>query len=284
MSVINRLPRSVSLAIGSGLGLVAWRLLSKDRYRIHRHLRLVFGGHLDHDQKRAVARSFFTNSGRNFTDVLRLRDHFKDEIMPLVEVEGLEHFEAAHRKGRGIIGVTGHLGNFELLAVAVVGLGYRCAAIARRMYEPRLDQMLVANREAHGLVNFPTTASPRKLLRWLKDGNVLGVLIDFDSISVRGTFVPSLGRLALTPIGQTMIGLRAGAAFVPVACVRIAGDRYRIIFRPEIDTTSSGDFEADVQRVTADSMHAFDDLILRYPEQWIWLKNRWLTPTSYQLG
>lgn len=280
--LINVLPRPLALNIGSWLGLAAWRLLPRDRYRTHRHLGLVYGDDLDEREKHLLCRRFFVHSGRSLIDVIRFQRHFEREIKPIVAVEGLEHFERAHARGKGVIGVTAHLGNFELLAAYISSLGYRCAVIGREMYDRRLDRMLVANREAMGLTNIAVGDSPRKLLGWLKEGGVVGALIDFDSISIRSDFVPVMGRMALTPVGQSLIGLRAGAAFVPIVCVRSPGDCYRIIIRPEVAIRPTGDDDADALTITAACSRELDELILSYPDQWPWLKNRWLTPTTYR--
>jgi len=281
-TVLNLLPRSLALFVGSVAGLGAWACLSRDRYRIHRHLTLAYGEKLSTSQKRLLGRRFFVNSGMNLVDVLRLERHFARELKPRIEVIGLDYFEQAHRRGKGILGVTAHLGNFELMAAYVARLGYKTAVIGRQLYEPRLDELLVANRQALGLANFATTDSPRKLIHWLQEGNVVGVLIDFDSISVRSTFVPAFGRMALTPVGQSLIGLHTGAALVPAACVRLPQNRYRMIFRPEVRIETSGDLERDARELTARCTAELEKLILAYPDQWIWLKNRWLTPTSYE--
>jgi len=276
--VIDRLPRQLALFVGASAGLAAWGLSRRDRYRISRHLTLVYGDQMPPRQKVAIGRSFFVKSGKNAADMLRCRRRYESEIKPLITAEGLEHFEAAHRRGRGVFGVTGHIGNFELLAVYFASLGYTTAAIGREIYDRRLDELLVAQRAALGVTNIVTTDSPRRILKWLKDGNVIGVLIDFDSISVRSDFVPVFGRPALTPVGQTIIGLKAGAAFVPMACVRTAADRYRVIVRPEVRIEPSGDFDEDVRAVTLACSRELEQIIRQYPDQWIWLKNRWLTP------
>lgn len=186
-------------------------------------------------------------------------------------------FDAAYKRGKGLIGITGHIGNFELLAVYLANLGYRIAVIGREIYDVRLDNILVGNRESLGITNFATTETPRKVLSWLKAGGVLGVLIDTDSIRVRGEFVPFFGRLANTPIGQSLLGLKAGAAFVPAACLRTDDNRYRVVIKPEVRIQSSGNVEEDAYRMTAECTRALEELIEENKSQWIWLHNRWHT-------
>ena len=104
----------------------------------------------------------------------------------------------------------------------------------------------------------------------------MGVLIDTDSMRVKSAFIPAFGRLSWTPIGQSILGLKTGAAFVPMACVRI-GKRYKIIIKPEIVIESTGDFDKDVYNVTKKCTEALEEIINEYKDQWIWIHNRWHT-------
>ena len=273
----NIIPRSIALFIGGWLGVVAWSVLPKDRYRIDRHLRLIYGERYSGSQRREIGRKFFENSGRNLVDVMRLRRHFAKEISPLITVEGLDHFDLAYRAGKGLIGITGHIGNFELLAVYLASLGYDIAVIGREMYDSRINRILVENREAMGLTNIGTTESPKRFLKWLHEGKVIGVLIDTDSMRVRSELVPFLGRLSNTPVGPIMLGMKSGAAFVPAVCVRTAGDGYSVIVKPQIQYETTGDFDADVANVTLLCNRVLGEIVDRYPDQWIWLHNRWHT-------
>ena len=280
--LFNRLPRRLALFLGAMAGLTAWRLLPRDRHRIARHLTLVCGDDLTAEELTSVGCRFFINSGKNVVDLLRCTKHYHSEIAPFISIKGLEHFDEAYKRGNGVIAISGHIGNFELLGVYFTSLGYRAAAIGREMYDRRLDELLVAQRQALGVTNIATTASPLRFMRWLKEGGVLGVLMDFDSISIRSEFVPVFGRPALTPVGQTILGLKTGAAFVPMACVRTEDNRYHIIVRPEIKINPSGDFDRDVIAVTTACSKELERIIIQYPDQWSWLKNRWLTPPSYR--
>ena len=275
--LFNTLPRRVAVYLGGWLGLAAWRLSAKDRYKTVRHLTLVYEDRITRREKLRIGRQFFINSGKNAADVLRFKDHFAREVKPLIEVEGMEHFETAYRRGKGTLGVTGHIGNFELLAAYIQSQGYEVAVIGRELYDPRLDRMLIENRTSVGLTNIATTESPKRLLSWLKDGKVVGVLIDTDSHRVRGEFVPAFGRWSYTPVGQTILGLRTGAAFVPIACLRTPGDRYRVVVKPEIQVAASGDFDTDVYNITLGCTQALEEIIREYPDQWPWQHNRWRT-------
>jgi KDO2-lipid IV(A) lauroyltransferase len=277
----NALPRGLAVFVGGWLGLAAWKLLPRDQHKVHRHLSLVYGGRLTVGQRENIGRTVYINFGRNLTDLVRMRRHFATEIRPCISTEGLNHFQTAYDRGRGLIGVTGHIGNFELLAAYIASLGYRIAVIGRELQDARLDRFLVDNRRMMGLTNIATTDSPRKALSWLKSGGAIGVLIDTDSARVRSMFIPAFGRLSNTAVGQTIIGLRTGAAFLPMACLRLPDNRYRIVIRPPVEATPSGDFERDVYEVTLKCTRALEEIIDAHRDQWIWLHNRWRTSAPF---
>jgi len=277
LSVFNTIPRTLAVYIGGWAALAAWLLSPKERYKAHRHLTLVYGEKLTDQQKARIGRSFAINEGRNLADVLRFKKHFKSEIKPLVTVEGWEHFETAARLGKGVIGVTGHIGNFELLAAWVVSQGYEAAVIGRELYDSRLDRLLLDNRDALGITTIATTDSPKRILKWLHDGKILGVLIDTDSHRVKGEFIPAFGRWSYTPVGQSILGLKTGAAFVPIACVRSGRNCYRVIVKPAVTVEPGGDFDTEVRQVTLRCTKVLESIINDHKDQWIWIHNRWRT-------
>lgn len=275
--LLNAIPRSAASFIGATVGLAAWQILSRERHKVQRHLDIVLGSELSPAQRYNIGRSFFANSGKNLADLVRFRQHYATEIKELVDIEGLEYFDAAYRRGKGLIGVTGHIGNFELLAVHIANLGYDIAVIGREMYDKRLDELLVGNRRALGLTNIATTDSPRVLVRWLKEGKAVGVLIDNDSTRVRGVHIPAFGRLSNTPIGQTIMALRTGAALLPMACLRAEDNRYKIIIKPEISFDKDLPEQECIYQATLKCTKALEGIIRAYPDQWAWNHNRWRT-------
>ena len=172
--------------------------------------------------------------------------------------------------------ITGHIGNFELTAIHLANIGYKVGAIARELYDKRLNRLLENNREALNVRMVDTKESPLKIVRLLKKGYAIGVLIDTDSMRVRSIFVPAFGRLSNTPVGQSVLGLRTGAAFVPLACVRI-GKKYKLIIKPEVTIERTDDFDKDLYNITKRCTEELEKIITEYKDQWIWLHDRWLT-------
>ena len=276
LGFFNAIPRDLALFIGATLGFLISLTFKKDMYRSRRHLCLAFNRGEAGGWDEAIARNMFINFGKNLADAVRLKRHMKEELMPRIKVEGREHLEEVYNRGKGVIAVTGHIGNFELLAAWSASAGFKSAAIGRELYEKRLNKLLVENREKAGVVNVATDDSPRKIVRLLREGYALGVLIDIDSFRVRSKFLPFFGRLSHTPVGQSVLGLKMGAGFVPMACLRDGKD-YKIIIKPEQTIKRTDNFEKDLYNITEKCNRVLEEIIREHKDQWIWLHNRWRT-------
>lgn len=273
--LFNLIPRKLANFLGGWVGLAAWKLITKDQRLIFRHLSLCYNGTLTDWEKINIGQRLFINSGRNISDLLRFERHYGREIEPAIEVEGLEHFDRAYQRGNGVIGITGHLGNFELLAVYLAKCGYRIGVVSRPLADNKLNEMLITNRQKMGIVNFYASERPTGVFRWLKSGGAVGVLIDTDSSRVNGDFFPFYNRMSKLPVGQTVIALKLGAALVPMACVRVGNRHYKVIIRPEIPINNSVDVKSEIYRVTKSCNLELENMIKDYPDQWIWMHNRW---------
>lgn len=273
----SAVPRSLAITVGSWVGLAAWWFITKDQHKMERHLSLAYKESLTASQRKRIGRNFYINSGRNYADVLRLSKHPANRLEHLVSIEGLSHLEEAYFGGKGVIAVGGHIGNYELLGAFLVSLGFRVAVIGRELYDMQLDDLLTGIRKSSGIVNFRTTDKTKLLIDWLRSGGLLGVLIDTDSHRVRSIPVPFFGRMSNTPIGQTLLGLRAGSAFCPMACLRTEKNRYKIIIRPAVKIERSGSPRDDAKHLTSMCSNELEEIIDRNREQWIWLHNRWHT-------
>jgi len=273
--LLNFLPRNTAISIGGFLGGLAYFIIADARKRTLSNLRLAFAKEKEEKELRSLALRVFRNLGKNVADAVRLKNMKWEDIDRITDIDGLEHFDQAYKQGKGVIALTGHIGNFELLAAWFSLKGYKVSVIGREVYDPRLDRLLVENREKVGLENISTTAGVKPVLRALKSGRALGVLADQDSSRVRGVFVDFFGKPARTPVGPILLPYTTGSPIIPMAIVRQDRNRYRIIVKPEVQLVFSEDREGDIVEVTQRCAKALESIIRDYPDQWLWMHDRW---------
>ena len=271
------LPRRLVLFLAGSLGSLAYRLMKKPRIRAIDNLTRVFGNEKSEKEIRAVARKVFINMAKNAADVFYTRKarSFSD-IRKIVDIEGLEHLDEALQNGKGAIGLCCHMGAFELITNYLSLKGYPVATTGTRMKSEKLNRLLVENREKMGITNLYRGAKIGNLLRHLKRGGVVGILIDQDT-RVKGVFVDFFGIPAYTPIGVALLALRTGASVFPGAIRRVEGDRHLITFRPVVKLIRTGDFEKDLEENTRLFTHELEQLIRNDISQWPWMHRRWRT-------
>ena len=277
--LFSALPRPLALFAGSWLGLAAHKIVTRDQIRVFRHLSIAYENSLTANEKILIGREFYINSGKNIADLMRFSSLHPAEILKVVDCSGLKYFDRAYNRGKGVLGITGHLGNFELLAAYLVKLGYKVGAIGRKLADFKLNNLLLKKREKMGIVNFDAAEPPQKIISWLRAGGAVGAVIDLDSARLRSVFLPTFGRPSKVPAGQSIIAARTGAALIPMVCIRTKMARYQVIIKPEIQITYTykGSSKADICQTTLDCHHVIQELIDQYREQWIWMHNRWHT-------
>ena len=156
--------------------------------------------------------------------------------------------------------------------------------IGREVYDKRLDKLLVENRGAVGVQNIPTTAPTKEVMKALKSGRVLGVLVDQDSFRVRSIFVDFFGKPAKTPVGPFILAQRMGSPIVPLAIIR-KDDNYKIIIKEQIRSQSPEDKEKEVAELAQKGTKFLEEIIRKYPSQWVWMHRRWASqPEDKNVG
>jgi KDO2-lipid IV(A) lauroyltransferase len=275
VALLNFLPRNSAIALGGFLGKLAYIIIGQARRKTQRNLKLAFGREWDENKLKKAAGQVFVNVGKNVADAIRLKNMKREEIDKITQIEGLEYFDQAYRWGKGVIALTGHIGNFELLAAWFSLEGYSVSVIGRELYDPRLDTMLVDSRKNVGVENIPSSASVKHVIKALRSGRALGVLADQDSSRVRGVFVNFFGIPARTPVGPVLLAYKTGSPIVPMAIVRKDKNKYKIIVKPSVELIFSEDREKDIIEVTQKCTQVLESIIREYPDQWLWMHDRW---------
>ena len=256
-------------AAGRRLGAIAWRISRRDRRRTLEHLAIAFPS-LAPGERARLGRASFLHLGAMLGEGLYLLSRDEAEVGRRVALEGWEHVEAARAARRPILIVTGHCGNWELLAAALNTRGLGMSVIARALDEEALQEMLAGFRARFGTRTIVRGAAsaPRELLRALRGGGALGLLIDQDT-KVDGVFVPFFGRLAWTPTAAADLARRFDAAVLPAFIERLPDGGHRARIEPAFELPE------DATAATAALTRRIEEQIRRRPEQWVWLHRRW---------
>lgn len=269
------LPGSWAHACFASLGSLAYYVIGRDRKRTIVHLTEAYGAEYPKHRIRQMAREVFRNLGHSFADLLIAQSiTTKEQLDRMLTVEGAEHLERAVQKGNGAIVLTCHLSAFELTGV-YCALRYPTYIVGARIGDERLNHLLLQSRERLGAINIYTGEANLKLFRALKQGAILGLLIDQD-IASKSVFVDFFGRPASTPIGPALLAQRTGAACIAMAIRRTSSGLHLKIV-PEIEIDRTGDTEADLLTNTRRFSEITEAFIREAPTQWVWMHRRWRT-------
>lgn len=197
----------------------------------------------------------------------------REDFHKRVDVEGMEHLLESHKKGKGVLAFTAHYGNWELNTLAIAFTGVPLAAVARRMKNPYVNDFITRTRSRSNVQVFMHKNAVRDSIRWLKKGNVLGLLID-QRITDGGVTVPFLGRPAYTTTMLALLALRLGSPVHAVHCTR-EGERVRVRVDPAMDLSKYQPAEADIIRATAEMTAVMESWVRERPPLWLWIHDRW---------
>jgi Kdo2-lipid IVA lauroyltransferase/acyltransferase len=273
MAVIMRLPYQLTLAFCTLLGWLAPVVAVSDRRRAEEQLGQSIP-ELPLAERRRIIRAMFRHFARSAAELLHLGRFLNGSRAVELSPEHRAMLDAALAEGKGVMAVTGHIGNWELVAQRVASAGYPVTSIAKPLYDPRLTRLVHAFRTSFGMrvVWRGDAAASKDMLRVFKANEVLGMLIDQDT-KVQGAFVPFFGRPAHTPTAAAALALRFSAPVLMVWGHR-KGGRHVLHFE-RLQLPDSGDKEADTVTLTAQMTARLEHAIRQEPAQWVWLHRRW---------
>jgi KDO2-lipid IV(A) lauroyltransferase len=269
------IPRPAVLVLGRCLGRLFYRVSPRHRRIARANLEIAFGKEKTAGQRRAIARASFAHFGRVTLETIKFSHYSPDRILRLIDIEGGEHLERALAAGKGALAFTAHYGNWETITPTFLRFG-PLYAIVRRLDNRLVDRRLTALRIRMGGGAIDKMGAARPILRVLKSGGILAILIDQNVLRGEAVFVDFFGRSAATTPGLATFHILMGAPLVPIFCLP-RGRRllWRILPPPEIPLT--GRREADVLKITQFCTKMIEDQIRRAPEWWLWMHKRWNT-------
>jgi KDO2-lipid IV(A) lauroyltransferase len=275
----GRLPPGLADRLGGGLGAACHALLRGRRRIALANLELALGPELDPARRAAVARAHFRHLGVTALEDCRLFFGAATPLLESVRVEGLEYLRAALGHGHGVLCLTAHLGNWELLAAAHSRTGVALNVVVRPLDNPHLEALLARGRARGGVGLIPKRRALRPVMAALARGECVGMLLDQDA-GQDGVFVPYFGHPASTSRSLAVLALKTGAPVVPAFIQRLADGGHRVTLEPMVPLASSGDRSQDVAAATAAFTAVIERHVRAQPEQWFWVHRRWKTRPS----
>ncbi len=230
---------------------------------------LTMAGYSSPDE---IADGIFQSISRLLATFARMPRLTPQNISALIRYEGLENFQTALARGKGVLVATAHLGNWELSAFAHAWMTAPMHIVVRPIDNPRLDTLVERYRGLSGNHIIEKKDAARGILKALKAGDAVGILIDQNTTLDQGVFIDFFGKKACAGTAFAKLAHHSGAAVVPgFALWSHEEQRYILRFYPEISMT--GDVAEDTQRVHSQ----LESVIRQYPDQWLWIHRRWKT-------
>lgn len=269
-------PRRMWLAFCGGLGILAHTFSGKAKRLIKRHLSVAFPEKSAAEIRR-LTRNTFRMLGKNAGEILRASGiSTLDQLNRILVTHGYENFEAANRKGKGVIFLTCHLGAFDLQVTNMALRGLNPNIIGTPLKDERLNELLWKYRNHHGAVAIARGRETFRMIKVLKSGGSVALLIDQDT-KVKSVFVDFFGEPASTPVGATVLAMKTGAAIVPTYVHLGSDGMQHMHILPEVYLRTTNDEDDDVVFNTQLLSKIIEGWIREYPEQWVWMHERWKT-------
>lgn len=281
-AVLTRLPYSVVRFLTRGLISVGFLFIVRQKRIAEESLSIAFASEKSPQEIKAIFKNCFSNLGKGMVELIYFMAHPK-MIKENVRLEGKKHFDEAFAKGKGVIIVSAHFGNFPLMLLRLAQEGYKANAIIRPTRDEKIEKYFQAQRTKLGLHTIyanPKQACVTESIKVLRNNEFLFIPLDQNFGSGAGVFVEFFGEKAATATGPVVFALRTGSPIVPMFIVREKDDTHKIIIEPAMTLEKKGSekemIEHNVQRITA----VIEKYIRKYPQEWGWMHRRWKSRPS----
>lgn len=277
LKTLGLLPRGAAVVVGQCLSSTAGLLHRRLRSVGERNLALAMP-EMSAEARRATLKSVFKSLGRSLGEFSQFPRITRTSIGEVVAYDGLENYQRAADRGRGVLLLTGHFGAWELCAFAHGVYGHPLNFLVRPLDNPLLDRMINGYRELSGNRVIDKNNAVRPVLETLRRGEDVGLLIDVNTLGDQGVFCDFFGIPACSTTGLAVFALRTDAPVVPGVLIWDEQlKKHRLRFEPEIPITRTGDFKEEVRVNTARFTQVIESWARRYPDQWMWVHRRWRT-------
>jgi len=273
-AAVPKLPRRFGYWFFERLGDLVFLLSRPSREAVEDNVEHVLGTASSAKHRQQVVRSIFRHQAKNYCDLFRLSSLSESRIKQLVTIHGLPHLESGLSSGHGVVIVTLHLGNVDLVGQGLSVRGYPVTAVAEHLKPEPLYRYICSLRASKGIQLVPSDSVLRSVFRALDWGQVVGLAADRDTTQ-SGVVTDFFGAPARLPDGYLQLALRTGAALVPAFGLRRPDNSFSAHIEPAIHLESTGNLRDDVRSSFGRVMPILEHYIATYLEQWVMFQPVW---------
>lgn len=270
---ISLLPYKISIKTGEKLGLLLFYIWRKRRNIAIQNISKL-KHRIDCSSPEILAKKTFINLGISFVEIIKLYYGFGQQIINNIEIKGIDNYHKAKSKNKGILFITGHCGNWELMAIAFSAKVASIASVARVQNNPYINKLLEMARTKYGNKVIYKKGALRSLLFELRNNRAVGILMDQSVFRSEGFSIDFLGIPALTTKMPALIARKTGAAVLPVFINR-NGNKHIIKIHPEVILSNDKDPEMAIIEDTKIFSSYIEQFIKEHPSEWLWIHRRW---------
>ncbi|MEW6571077.1 MAG: lysophospholipid acyltransferase family protein [Nitrospirota bacterium] len=270
------LPYRISIKVGELLGILLFHLWRGRRKIAIENLKrsVLAGGIAISDLPEKIIRNNFKNLGRSFVELIKVYYGIDRRIFDSVHFEGIENVNAAESMGRGILFLTGHCGNWELMAVVLSARLKSVAVVARPINNPFINGIVERVRKRCGNRVIYKQGALKSIIQTLRNNGAVGILMDQAVLSDEGYVIDFLGRDAWTTKMPALIARKTGVPVIPIFIHRINGG-HRIKIHPPLELSENGNREHAAREDTKRFSSFIEEYIRNHPTEWLWIHRKW---------
>ncbi len=264
-------PRKIHLITGKFLGTIIFFLLKSKRKIALNNLRLAFGKEKSESEIKTIAKRCFQHLGSTIFDLIWFMKKGEECVKKTCKINGMENLQKARELGKGVLLLSAHFGNWEIILHILTIEGFPLTAIARKLDNPYLNATITKFREKYGGRIILKQEAKKEATKMLKNGGLVLILADQNTLKTRGIFVDFFGTPACTSTGLALFHLKYGSPIIPIFCYPGENHNYIVEIMNPIETSP----EDSLLKITQTYTKIIEDKIRKNPHLWLWVHQRW---------
>ncbi|MDD3345570.1 MAG: lysophospholipid acyltransferase family protein [Candidatus Omnitrophica bacterium] len=274
--IVKTIPPGCLYKFAQRISVLAYIFARKHKDIALSSLRVAFGKEKGEEELERIARDCFSNIAKGAVELMFFFDKprlLKDKV----EFVGVEHLDRALAKGKGVILVSAHFGNFPLLLGRLAVAGYKTGGIMKPMHDTRMEEVFRKKRDKYGvrtIYSQPRNTCVNETIQALRNNEIIFIPID-QNFGSGGVFIEFFGQKAATATGPVILAQRTGAALIPCFIIRQPGDCHKAVFEPEMELVQGTGAHDTVTMNIQNLTDIIESYIRKYPAEWGWIHRRW---------